>query len=132
MKAIATKTLRRFPESLTGDPTRITIYEEDFQGRTRYIVAYYDAASHRVRKRCPDYQKARAHAESVKKLIRSGGWDALDLSGQQRHSYDRACQLVESYHVPIDQVAREWRAAKEILGGGDVTEAARFAAQRQV
>ena len=64
---------------ITGEPTRITIYEEDFQGRTRYIVAYYDAAGHRVRKRCPDYQKARAHAESVKKLIRRGGWDALVL-----------------------------------------------------
>ncbi len=131
MKSIATKALGRFPERITGDPTKITIYEEDFQGRKRYVVVYYDAASHRVRKRCPDYEKARAHAESVKKLIRSGGWDALVLRGQQRHSYERACQLVESYHLPIDQVAREWREAKEILGGGDVTEAARFAAQRQ-
>ena len=131
MKNHATTEPAEFPVRVTGEPTNITIYKEIHDGKPRFVVAYYDAACSRHRRRCCDYQKADAIAAKLTKEIKKGGWDLLTLRGTEKHTYERAKELLRSSPMALDLVVHEYLEARKILSGFSLMEAARSFIQRQ-
>ena len=120
-----------FPVHVTGEPTNITIYKETHDGKSRFLVSYYDAACRRHRQRCSGYAKADALAGKIKKEIKTGGWDSLTLRGREKHAYEQARDSLRAGGKPLDLVVHEYVEANKILNGFSLVEAARSFIQRQ-
>jgi integrase len=131
MKNHATDMPTEFPVRVSGEPTNITIYQEVHKGKPRFVVSYYDAACRRQRRRCASYEKADQLADRLRKTIKTGGWDALILRGNERHAYERSRDWLRRCDKPLDLIVHEYVEAAEILRGLSLLEAARFFAQRQ-
>jgi hypothetical protein len=96
------------------------------------MVSYYDAAWSRHRRRCSTYATADACAAKLKKEIKAGGWDLLTLRGAEKHSYERARELLRPCATPLDLAIHEYEEAGKVLNGFSLMEAARAFIQRQV
>jgi integrase len=131
MKKNAITEPEEFPVHVTGDPTNITIYKETHDGENRYMVSYYDASCSRHRQRCTTYVTADAFALKLKKEIKAGGWDLLTLRGAEKHSYERARELLRPCAKPLDLAIHEYVEASKVLNGFGLMEAARAFIQRQ-
>jgi|EBPBio282013_DNA_FD.fasta_scaffold13146_2 integrase len=131
MKNRTTKEPTKFPVRVTGEPTNITIYKEAHNGKSRFMVSYYDAACRRHRRRCTTYEKADALADKLRKEIKTGGWDVLTLRGSEKHAYERSRDWLRRCGKPLDIVVHEYVEAAEILKGLNLVEAARSFVQRQ-
>ena len=116
---------------VTGEPTNITIYKETHDGKSRFLVSYYDAACRRHRQRCSGYAKADALAGKIKKEIKTGGWDSLTLRGREKHAYEQARDSLRAGGKPLDLVVHEYVEANKTLNGFSLVEAARSFIQRQ-
>jgi hypothetical protein len=131
MKNITITEPTAFPVHVTGEPTAITIFKETHDGKCRFVVAHYDATRKRHRKRCPTYQKAEALAQKLKKEVKIAGWDMLAIRGAEKHSYERAKELLRPLDISMDLVAHEYVQAVKILTGFSLIEAARYFIQKQ-
>ena len=131
MKATAIAEPEAFPVRLTGEPTRITIYREQHGEDYRFVVAHYESSGHRKRLRCPTYSKAAQVADTIRKQIKKGDWDAISLRGREKYTYERCLESLRPCGKPLDFAMDEYVRAVEILKGADLLEAARSFAQRR-
>ena len=97
----------------------------DVKSYNSYVVSYY-LTGKRIRTRHKTLQSARDKADSVKAAILNGDLTALTLKGEDSVIYARAKNLINHLGVSLDEVAKEYVAAREILGKISLMEAARF------
>lgn len=90
-----------------------------------YVVSYYQSGK-RVRTRHNSLQLARDKADSVKIAILNGDLTALTLKGEDSVIYSRAKNLLTGLGMSLDEVAKEYMAARAVLGNITLMEAVRF------
>jgi len=90
-----------------------------------YVVSYYQGGK-RIRTRHNSLQSARDKADSIKTAILNDDTTALTLKGEDSLIYARAKNLITTFGVSLDEVAKEFVAAREILGKISLMEAVRF------
>ena len=131
MKPIAIAEPTKFPVRLTGEPTKITVYREPHNDGHRFVVTHYDSSGCRKRLRCPTYSKAAQVADTLRKQIKAGDWDAIRLRGREKFVYERCLESLRPCGRPLDLAMDEYVRAVEILKGADLLEAVRLFAQRR-
>jgi len=97
----------------------------DAKSYDSYVVTYYQGGK-RIRTRHNSLQSARDKADSIKTAILNDNTTALTLKGEDSIIYARAKNLIKHLGVSLDEVAKEYAAAREILGDISVMEAVRF------
>jgi len=69
----------------------------------------------RKRKLFADLEKARHYAQAMVNGLSRGEAASLNLTGEQRLSYTRACQLIGEFGGTLDTAAVEYHEAKRLL-----------------
>ena len=90
-----------------------------------YVVAYYQGGR-RLRSRFNSLQQARDKADAVRTAFLNEDSTALQLTGQDSMIYVRAKNLIARLGVSLDQVAQEYKDAREALEKTPLMEAVRF------
>ena len=97
----------------------------DAKSYDSYVVTYYQGGK-RIRTRHNSLQSARDKADSIRTAILNEDTTALTLKGEDIIIYARAKNLIAPFDVSLDEVAKEYVAAREILEKISLMEAARF------
>jgi len=90
-----------------------------------FVVSYYQGGT-RLRSRFNSLQQARDKADAVKTVLLNEDLTALQLTGEDSVIYARAKNLISQLGVSLDQVAKEYKDAREILGNTSLMEAVQF------
>lgn len=114
-----------FPLVVKAGSASVKIYREEKASGTYYRVGFY-LGSKRKWEHCATLEQAKTEAEAKAKQLSRGDMDALQISGNDRLIYGRALEAVRSFDVALDDAAREYAAARKILGGHSLAKAAEF------
>lgn len=90
-----------------------------------YVVAYYRGGE-RIRCRFNSLQEARDKANAIQTQLLNNDLVALNLTGKDSLVFTQATAIAKKFGLTLDQLAREFAEAREILGDISLTEAARF------
>lgn len=90
-----------------------------------YLVVYYFGGK-RVRCRFNSLQEARDKANAVHNQLINNNLEALSLTGKDSLVFTQATAIAKKFGLTLDQLAREFAEAREILGDVSLIEAARF------
>jgi len=90
-----------------------------------YVVSYYKGGQ-RLRSRFKSLQQARDKADAIRTILLNEDSTALQLTGQDSVIHARAKSLIGNFGVSLDQVAQEYKEAREALGQTPLMEAVRF------
>lgn len=121
-----------FPVKACRGSAVVTLYRvtESKDGNTypAFKIPYTEGG---VRKfhRFTTYEDARGRANEMLGELTSGNADAITLTNQARASYQAAMNVLPS-GVSLEMAVFQFAEAYKILGGGSLTEAARFYAKR--
>jgi integrase len=126
-----------FPMEVKRGGSRVFIYllkrkKTKADGRERsneYRVRYYVEG---VRKFASftDLARAKERAAVILKDMEEGTVAALQLTGQDRISFQRASEILKPLGVSMESAASQFAESHNILGGGSIIEAARDFAKR--
>jgi hypothetical protein len=113
-----------FPMTIRVGQTRATIYQIPNHENDSFTVSWY-VGTVRKRKVFADLESAKLHAHAMVNSLSRGEAESLQLTGEQRLSYTRACQLISEFGVTLDTAAAEYRDAKRLANGDSLVEAVR-------
>ena len=99
--------------------------DENRKSYNSYVVSYYQGGK-RIRTRHNSLQSARDKADFIKTAILNDDTTALTLKGEDSIIYARAKNLLAPFAVSLDEIAKEYVAASDILGNISLMEAVRF------
>ncbi|MDQ3135793.1 MAG: hypothetical protein M3Q76_13510 [Acidobacteriota bacterium] len=103
----------------------VKIYEERKPaGRYYRVIFHIGGKRHRVNFKT--LQKAVEHAEQKAAEMSRGDADALQLTGRDRLIYARATNALSGFNVAVDTAAEEYKAARELMKGVGLIDAATF------
>jgi integrase len=118
----------RFPIHVKRGSSSVKIYRDRKAQGTYYRVTYHlGGKRHRLNFR--DFQAARSEAEAKASQLSQGHLDAALLHPNDRLEYGRAKHAVKEFGLPLDAVAIEYSAARNLLDGVPLIDAARFYAR---
>lgn len=113
-------------KSVGSEPGQVPATDnESSKSYNSYVVSYYQGGK-RIRTRHNSLQSARDKADSIKIATLNADTTALTLRGEDSVIYARAKNLINHLDVSLDEVAKEYVAAREILGKISLMEAVRF------
>lgn len=118
----------RSPLKVPASPSEPAVLSTDApapKSYDSYIVSYYKGGQ-RLRSRFNSLQQARDKADAVRTALLNEDSTALHLTGQDSVIYARAKNLIDHLGVSLDQVAQEYKDAREALDKTSLMEAVRF------
>jgi integrase len=118
----------RFPIVVKRGSVAVKIYRDKKTTGTYYRVAYHIGGK-RHRLHFNDLEKATSEAEAKAAQLSRGDIDAAQLTGEDRLVYGRAVEAAKEHGAPLDAVALEYSAARKLLDGVSLIDAARFYAR---
>ena len=127
----------QFPITIKAGGTAIKIYRSPQRvkvaaaGRTKvvtydsFVVVHYRGGT-RHRQRFSELALAQAEAARIRALLLNEDAVGLQLTGKDLLVYSQAVADAQLAGVPLDQLTKEYVAAKKQLGGVSLAEAVRF------
>lgn len=115
----------KFPLVIKRGSCSVKIYE-DRKPTGIYFRVVYHLGGKRHRLNFNDLNKATIEAEAKASQFSRGDIDAVQLSGRDRLVYGRALEAVKEFEIPLDAAALEYSAARKVLSGSTLLDAARF------
>jgi len=122
---------RTFPITFKAGSTPIKIYLSPLNSKASkkrydsYVVSYYHGEI-RKRSRFNNLTDAQQEADRVRTLILNQDLSALQVTGEDRLIYGRALEVVKELKISLDVMAKEYVAARKVLGDISLLEAVRF------
>ena len=116
----------KFPLTIKRGSCAVKIYQD----KTKVSGTYYRVSFYMGGRRCglnfADLDAAKAEAEAKAAQLSRGDLDALQITGKDRLIYSRALEAVRPLNMALDAAAMEFAAAKAVLDGFSLADAARF------
>ncbi len=117
---------QKFPITILRGSSVVKIYRD----KTKASGTYFRVSFYKGGKRCglnfADLNEAKAEAEAKAAQLSRGDLDALHITGKDRLVYGRALDAIRPLDVTLDAAALEYAAAKKVLTGFSLAEAAHF------
>jgi integrase len=124
--------LKKFPMKVRCGSSSVTIYrQQEKRGYYSYAVRFY-RGTEEVRITRSNFEDAHREAQAAARSLAHGELDVLTLRSDDRLSYVRAVQAVESTGVSLEKAAADYAEAHRMLGGAPLMEAVRFYVQRRI
>ena len=119
-----------FPLTVKTGSTAVKIYRDRKTSGDYFRVVYY-LGGKRHRLNFTTVEEAKTEAQAKAAQLARGDVDAVQLTGKDRLAYGRALDAVKELGIPLDAAAIDYAAARKILGGHSLTDAARFFMRHQ-
>ena len=128
-KPVTSKPRAKFPMRLKAGNVSVVIYTGASRGYPFFTLAWHEGPE-RKRKTFARLEDARTEAAGV--LLRlERGKAGVDMPEEARDAYKLAVRDLEGSGVPLNAAILEFMAARKLLDGGSLIEAARFYADRR-
>jgi integrase len=119
----------RFPVTLSEGAVRVKIYRHHKHGSDRFLLGYPVAGKRRL-EWFSSYAEARRRGEAILADLGSGALSALQLTGTEREAYTAALVKLRPAGLPLLPAVEELLAARNLLNGKSLIQAAREYASR--
>jgi len=119
-----------FPMLVKEGSVVVTIYKGESGGAPLYTLAWREG-KRRERQAFRQPDKAREQARLVAIRLESGHRKAASMKSEDAEAFGLAMRDLAPVGVPLNVAVKEFLAARKILGGGSIVEAARFYAERR-
>ena len=101
-----------------GAVPKVTIYDS-------YVVVFYRGGK-RVRHRFNALDLAQAEAARLRASLLNEDSAGFQITGDDLLAYTQASHLAQTFDLSLDQLAKEYAAARKVLGNVGLLEAAHF------